>query len=122
MDLAHELVSAVGTCQERKRRMPATPEGAAYAEKMGALVTGLIEACTEPGQPGLLVADPDRLDTAEAALEAARRELYPDGSAAEFLALDVLTNTPPEREVAPQVVVAEPAVRTPAAVPASAVG
>ena len=113
-DLANELVAAVKTCRGRKRRMPATVAGTAYTVKLDAIVASLA-VCVEPDNPTVLVSQPRQLDAAEAALEAARQALYPDGTPDEFLALDVLRQRPPDRDPVPQVVTAGAAVRAPQA-------
>jgi hypothetical protein len=113
-DLVNEYVSALKTCAERKRRMPATVEGMAYTVTMDAIAASLA-VCVQPGNPTALVTEPAELDAAEAALIAARAALYPDGTAAEFLALDIMQARMAPREPVAQIVTVGAAPRIPQA-------
>ena len=109
-DLAHEYEAVLRTVAARKSRLPATAEGMAYAARMDAVAEG-VACCVQPDNPALLVAIPEELGQAEAALIVAREALATslDG----FLALDTARKR--DAAPAPQTVQVASAARTPIA-------
>lgn len=105
-NLADEYNSAMTTIAERCRRMPATPEGMAYAARVRDIGAGL--ACCLKAD-GTLVDTETDLAVAEQALIAARKELK--ASIPEFLGLDILAARVAPREPVPQIVAAGFAMR-----------
>jgi hypothetical protein len=109
-DLAYEYEAVLRTVAARKSRLPATEEGLVYAARMDAIAEG-VACCVQADNPALLVATPEELEQAEAALIVARDALSTslDG----FLSLDTARKR--EATPAPQTVQVAAAARTPIA-------
>jgi hypothetical protein len=105
-DIAHEYEAVWRTVNARKRRLPATAEGIAYAATMDAIGAS-IGCCLSA--PGVLVATTDALLVAEAALIEARGQLK--ATLDEFLAMDT-ARAADAGPVAPQVVTVGDAPRS----------
>jgi hypothetical protein len=109
-NLAHEFESAVKTIEERKRRMPATEDGAAYTAKMNSLIDKLAPFVMNGN---ILKSDDVSLDEVELVLVEVRGML--EETVAEFKSMDILETRVAQRKPLPQIVLANGAEGVPKA-------